>query len=324
MDGYLQTGLGILVSLILFVIGYRQTIGARKERAKNANSSVHRAIMRRMVLEDYAPAYTDVTRLIEGKAREFQVSLNILFSEEQVLNSLYTEVFDSDLISPSQRVEIEKRLNECFTKLDDEPSKPSFSEFQQLRVERKSMKDSLTVMVLAASMLGALSSVLFKFIETKTLEVEWLFSGVGVLVASVAVLSSLSIFRKSKEVEVSLSRGSAQIISSEFESDIAKILMKNKFDFTIEPRVGNLRPDFLVRHNGKVIAIEAKSWDKSVPMHFMRRTLDYMNQLVQSENIDQAILVTTKNAVVPIGKLENDNISVVSISGLAAALKNAA
>jgi len=277
-----------------------------------------------MVLEDYAPAYSDVTRLIEGKAREFQVSLNLLFSEEQILNSLYTEVFDSDLISPSQRVEIEKRLGDCFTIIENEPSKATFTDFQQLRFERKSMKDSLTAMVLAASMLGAMSSILFKFIETRTLEVEWLLSGVGVLVASVAVLTSLSIFRKSKEVEFSPSRGSVQIISSEFESDIAKILVKNKFDFTIEPRVGSLRPDFLVRHNGKVIAIEAKSWNKSMPIHYMRRILDYMNKLVQSEGIDQAILVTNKNADVPFGKLDNENISVISINELVSVLKNAA
>jgi len=324
MDGYIQTGLGIIVSLILFVIGYRQTIGARKERARNANTSVHRAIMRRMVLEDYSPTYSDVTRLIEGKAREFQVSLNILLSEEQVLNSLYTEVFDSDLISPSQRTEIEIRLTDCFKKLESEPPNPTLAEFQQLRVERKSTKDNLTVMVLAASMLGAMSSILFKFIETKTLEVEWLFSGVAVLIASVAVLSSLSIIRKSKEAELSPSRGSAQIISSEFESDIAKILLKNKFDFTIEQPVGNLRPDFLVKLNGKNIAIEAKSWNKPVPMHFMRRTLEYLNKLVNSEGIDQAILVTHKNANVPFGKFENNNISVVSINDLVARLKNAA
>jgi hypothetical protein len=68
MEGYLQTGLGILVSLILFVIGYRQTIGAKKERTKNANSSITRVIMRRMVLEDYSPVYKDITRVIEGKA----------------------------------------------------------------------------------------------------------------------------------------------------------------------------------------------------------------------------------------------------------------
>ena len=324
MDGYIQTGLGILVSLILFVIGYRQTIGARKERARNANSSVHRAIMRRMVLEDYAPIYSDVTRLIEGKAREFQVSLNILLSEEQVLNSLYTEVFDSDLISPSQRIEIEKRLNASFTKLESEPSKPTFAEFQQLRIERKSMKNSVTLMVLSASTLGAMSSILYKFIETKTLEVEWLFSGLAVLVASVAVLTSLSIFRRSKEVELSPTRGSSQIISSEFESDIAKILVKNKFDFTIEQPVGNLRPDFLVKLNGKVIAIEAKSWNKSVPIHFLRRTIDYLNKLVQSEGIDQAILVTNKHANIPFGKLANENTSIVSINELATTLKNAA
>jgi hypothetical protein len=324
MDGYIQTGLGIIVSLILFVIGYRQTIGARKERARNANSSVHRAIMRRMVLEDYAPIYSDVSRLIEGKAREFQVSINTLLSEEQILNSLYTEVFDSDLISPSQRVEIEKRLSDSFKKLESEPTEPTFAEFQQLRIERKSMKDNVALMVLTASMLGAMSSVLYKFIETRTLETEWLFSGLAVLIASVAVLTSLSIFRKSKEVELSPSRGSAQIISSEFESDIAKILLKNKFDFTIEQPVGNLRPDFLVRVNGKVIAIEAKAWNKSVPMHFIRRTLDYLNKLVHSEGIDQAILVTNKSANVPFGKFENDNISVVSINDLAATLKNAA
>jgi hypothetical protein len=324
MDGYLQTALGILVSLILFVVGYRQTIGARKERAKNANGSVHRAIMRRMVLEDYAPVYSDITRLIEGKAREFQVSLNLLFSEEQILNSLYTEVFDSDLISPSQRVEIEKRLGACFVKLDSEPSKATFSEFQQLRIERKSTKDSVVAMVLAASMLGAMSSILFKFIETRTLQVEWLLSGAGVLVASVAVLTSLSIFRKSKEVELSPSRGSAQIISSEFESDIAKILVKNKFDFTIEPRIGSVRPDFLVRHNDKVIAIEAKSWNKSMPMHYMRRTIDYMEKLVSLDSIDQAILVTNKNAHVPFGKLENENVTIISINELASTLKNAA
>lgn len=97
MEGYIQTGLGILVSLILFVIGYRQTIGAKKEQAKNANNSIVRIMMRRMVLEDYAPIYKDISRIIEGKTREFQVSSNDLFSEEQILISLYTVVFDSDL-----------------------------------------------------------------------------------------------------------------------------------------------------------------------------------------------------------------------------------
>jgi hypothetical protein len=324
MDGYLQTGIGILVSLILFIIGYRQTIGAKKERAKNANLSIHRAIMRRMVLEDYAPVYSDVGRIVEGKAREFLVSQNDLLSEEQVLNSLYTEVFDSDLISSVQRVEIEQRLVSCFEKIEKEPSKPSFEEFQQLNSERRKMKDNLAAMVISTSILGAMASVLFKFIETKTIQVEWLFSGLGVLVASIAILTSLTIYRKNKEIEVVPSRRSAQIVSSAFEAEIANTLKKNNFDFVIEPNLGNLRPDFLVKLGGKTIAIEAKAWQGPIPLHFVRQTLNYLNELIHSESIDKAILVTQKKTKFPLGALDSEKISVVSLSELSSELKKAA
>lgn len=324
MDGYLQTGLGIFVSLILFVIGYRQTIGAKKERAKNANNSIHRAIMRRMVLEEYAPTYIDVTRIIEGKAREFHVSPNDLRSEEQVLNSLYTEVFDSDLISPPQRTEIEQRLSRCFEKIEKEPEKPTFAEFQQLSIERRKMKDSLVAMVISASLLGAMASVLFKFIETQTLQLEWLVSGAGVLIASIAMLTTLAIFRKNREIEITPSRRSAQLTSSVFEAEIAKVLKKNNIEFIIEPDLGNIRPDFLVELNGKTIAIEAKAWDGPVPLHFIRRTIDYLNQLIHMKKVDSAILVTKKHTQLPLGKLSNEKIFVVTINELISVLKDAA
>lgn len=40
MEAYFQTGLGILVSVFLFLIGYRQTIGIRRERIKNVNTKL--------------------------------------------------------------------------------------------------------------------------------------------------------------------------------------------------------------------------------------------------------------------------------------------
>lgn len=55
MDGYIQTAIGVLVSVVFFVIGYRQTIGARKERAAAANRAVYKALLRRLVLESYSP-----------------------------------------------------------------------------------------------------------------------------------------------------------------------------------------------------------------------------------------------------------------------------
>lgn len=324
MDGYIQTGIGILVSLVLFVIGYRQTIGAKKERAKNANQSIHRAILRRMVLEEYAPVYSDVTKLIEGKAREFQVSINDLRTERQIINSLFTEIFDSDLISPSQRIEIEQRLGVCLDKAEKESSKPSYAEYQQIKIERKKTKDNLAAMVVSTSVLGATASVLFKFIETKTLETEWLLSGLGVLVGSIAVLTALSVYRKTRETDTITSRSIEYLHGSEFEAEIAKTLKKNGFMFVIEPRMGNMRPDFLVEINGKRIAIEAKAWDGPVPLHFIRRTLDYLNNLLHTEKIDRAILVTRKQTSFPIGNIGSDKISVTTIDQLSNTLREAA
>src|SRR5437016_4204716 len=96
-----------------------------------------------MVLENYEPRYSDISRLLEGKAREFQVSADDLYSEEQVLNQLFTEVFDNDLIAPSQRTEIEKRLEDVFSQLitrKDEVEKPT----EQIASSAKDQKDRLT------------------------------------------------------------------------------------------------------------------------------------------------------------------------------------
>lgn len=324
MDGYIQTALGIMVSLVLFVIGYRQTIGAKKERSKNANNSIMRTIMRRMVLEDYSPTYKDIGRLVEGKAREFQVSSNDIFSEEQILNSLYTEVFDSDLISPSQRIEIENRINAVFEVIEREPVKPTFSDFQQLKQEKERRKESLTAMVLSASMLGALSSAMYSFYEAQSFQLDFLVPALGVLVGSITMLTALTVYRRSKEVETLPSRVVSSVLASEFEADIAKMLVKNGFKFMIEPDLDGIRPDFLVSVNGKQIAIEAKSWQGPVPLHHLRRTIDYLHRLVSMNGIDRAILVTRKKGGVPTGIIEDKNISVVSINELISNLKEAA
>ena len=40
MGNYALGSLGIIVSIILFLIGYRQTVGAKKERISSANTEI--------------------------------------------------------------------------------------------------------------------------------------------------------------------------------------------------------------------------------------------------------------------------------------------
>lgn len=329
MDGYIQTGIGILVSLVLFIIGYRQTIGAKKERAKNANDSIVRTMMRRMVLEDYAPVYKDISRIIEGKAREFQVSSNSLLSVDEILNSVYTEVFDSDLIAPSQRIEIEERLNIVFDKIEKEPVRSTLSEFQQLKLEKISNKESVWAMVVSTSFVGALTSTIYSIFKAKSFEVDLfmpslLMPSLGVLVGSIMVITALVAYKRSKEFDLLPSISSAGLASSDFEADIAKILVKSGFKFLIEPSINDSRPDFLVNVNGRKVAIEAKSWHGPVPLHLLRRTAENLQKLVSMEEIDEVILVTKKRDDIPFGAFDNENISVLTINELASKLKNAA
>jgi hypothetical protein len=323
MDTYIQTGLGILVSIFLFLIGYKQTIGAKKERTKNANHAVHRAILRRMVTEEYSPKYKDINRVIEGKAREFQVFVNDLYSEEQILNNLYTQIFDSELISPAQRINIEEKLNLVFAEIEEETPKTSYPEFQQMAMEKGKGVNSVNLMVIFASLLGAIASLLFKFLESNSFQIEWLISGIGVLIASLAVLSSISFYKRGKESEEIPSKRNFQIASSEFENEVLKTLEKLNIKYSVEPNFEGVRPDFLVESGEKKIVIEAKAWGDLIPLSQLRREADYLNKLSNIGGVSRVVLVTKKKLHISVVKqLVSDRILVVSLSELGSVLKD--
>ncbi len=326
MDGYLQTGIGIAVSILLFWLSYRQTIGAKKERTKNANKSLHRAVMRRMVLEDYTPKFKDISRVLEGKAREFNTSMNDMLSEEQVLNSIFTEVFDSDLISPSQRVEIETRLDSLFLNLEKQSGISSMQEFKILNVENKKKRDSIAVLAVSVSMVGASTSVLYSYIKDPAAiissNLEWVSSGLGVFIVSLTMLSLISIIRKQKDDASSPSRSSSMISAASFEIDVAKAIEKSDYTYKSEPRVGKFRPDFVINTENKSVVIEAKSWGDVVPLSIMKKTLNMLESMSNEDGIDSVILVTKKAVPIKGFNSENNKVKVVSMSEFVTMLKN--
>ena len=321
MDTYFTTGFGILVSIFLFLLTYLQTIGAKRVRAKFANQDIHRSFMRRIIFEEYAPKFKDLTKIVEGKAREFKVSINDLLSEEQVLNALFTEVFDSDQISPSQRVEIENRLNRCLDRIEQESEEPGSIDFTQLLLEKKQKSKNISILLGTASLLGATSSFAYTFFETKILNTELILSGVVALVASVSALTAISVILINKEVVEQPSRRVVQMISSELENEVRKILEKEKIKYSISPRLGGLRPAFILDIKGKKVVIDAKAWNNIVPLHQIRRTTDYLNELASTEGVDQVLLVTNEKTPLPLSQINNDTISAITISELSSALK---
>ena len=167
------------------------------------------------------------------------------------------------------------------------------------------------------------SSFSSPFFEIKNLNTEWILSGAGVLLASVAALSAISLILKNKEVFEQPSRRVTQMVSSELENEVTKILEKQKIKYSISPRLGGMRPDFVLDMQGKKIVIDAKAWDNVVPLHQIRKTKDYLNELAGTEGVDRVLLVTHKKTPLPLSQINNDAISVIAISELSSALKKA-
>ena len=165
MDTYLQTILGIVVSVVLFLIGYRQTIGARKERERAANASLLRALVRRVVLEDYTPDPGDLARLTYGKARDFRVRISDLLTPEQLLTVAFSDVFDNDLIVPAARAAIESRLRAAFTDFGSQAPKTTEVQLQERVIRRDEVRRRLPLLALSTSLIGGLTVMVPEIVQ---------------------------------------------------------------------------------------------------------------------------------------------------------------
>lgn len=322
MEGYIQTGIGIIVSVVLFFIGYRQTIGAKRERAKNANQSIHRVLLRRSVIEKYEPSNTDLTRLIEAKSREFQVNESDLYSNDQIVTNLFGEVFDSDLISPEQRSEIQARIEKYFRVPDQNVEEIANVRHSLIARSRSAAPDSIIRMVAIASMLGATAT---GFVGTflQGFERQVAISVLTSLGASLVILGVVAIYRKNKLASESSDQNQYQF-SKSFEVAVGKTIIKNGFSFDFSPLVNGSRPDFIVEIDGKKIAIETKDWDEHVPFRLVRRAIEDLRKTLDSPDIDRAILVTRKKPLTVFASTGNNKISIVPIEKLGDKLKSAA
>lgn len=321
MDAYLQTGLGIFVSVILFLVGYRQTIGAKKERVRAANDSVHRSLLRRMVLENYCPKYSDISKILEGKARGFKVTTNELMSVEQVLTALFTEVFDNDLISPSQRIEIEDRLESVFVEIESNSKDQIIEEQEEVTSNR--LKITITsLMAVFASILGALASISIKLFESKPQNVEWFTSGVIVLLVSFIATALIAILKKSKEISEEPSQKSQQMVAGQFELEVAKLFENQNISYKIEPlHQTGFRPDFVIDLDGKKIVIEVKAWQRKLPLSIIKRAVNQLKTYLDLGIGEKAILVLKDSLPVNKKSLEEDRIEIYSLAEFSSILK---
>lgn len=292
MDNYILGILGITVSVGLFLLGYRQTVGAKKERIKAANSEIERILVRRIVLEQYTPNKLDLSRIIEGKARDFRVRPDDLLSEIQFLVTTYTRVAESDLILAEQRDDILERIKLSLTSLESEPLKEEVvEEVAYSAIQRKKTQTAMVFMGILASLIGGLISVIPSIGTLKVASPEVLLTIAGTVIGGLITITMIySVYRFKATQEDLPSKASELSSYFTFESQVRKVL--EDLGFVVKEAMDDNGYDFMIERAGRKILIEIKAWSRQMPRHILNNILKRLGNAAIRNQVKESIVVT--------------------------------
>jgi hypothetical protein len=329
MANYFLGILGIAVSVLLFLLGYRQTIGAKRERIASANSQLEAILIRRIVLEKHTPSQADLLRLIEGKARDHNVGAEDLVSEGQLLNTIFTRVTESDLIPAEQRDEILGRVAPILTKYESGETDVEVDRDSYAGAEPQfHMRITAEILfAIATAVVGGLVAALPKlrdFHLGAPLEghSQALFLLLGTMGASLAVISVAFTFRRLQASQEQTSSKKDEISTYlQFENQVARVIKKSPSKPVEKGTNGDSGFDFVIDLNGRRIGIEAKSWaGRRLPKAFVDVALRRIRAAGERAGVDEAILVTQAN-LSPLARAEDPKLKVMSLRELEAYLR---
>lgn len=322
MEQYLQTAIGIFVSVFLFILGYRQTIGARKERVKACNEKLTETILRRIILEKYTPKKDDVKRLIEGKARDYKVKQKDLLSEDQILNTIYTRIFENDLISQEQRDENIERLSALFVVDKKQINQDLDISFLNNKDRTRKFINTITILLAFISTTVGVLVVSFDsiFSVDKIFDTNILVTVLGSIAAIIAVYTFLRVkdYQESSE-DLDLPKNPYRDYVK-FEREVVLQLKKLNIE-TIIPNNKDDGFDLIAIINGEKVAIEIKYWRQRPPFGFIRQVLSRLKSSMDKEKINRGLVVTNDKFGLDEKLKFEDNIDIIDIRELKALKK---
>jgi HJR/Mrr/RecB family endonuclease len=292
MVNYILGVLGIAISVTLFLIGYRQTVGAKRERIGAANAELEKTLLRRVVLDKFAPSLLDLSRLIEGKARDYRIRSGELVSEAQLLNTIFTRVMESDLIPAEQREPILMRIVPPLAESEAQPAQEQDIEAIESSGRLRRLREtSIAIMALLASLLGAVLAFLPK-IRSAPAETSRVLPALLVTIGAslTTIILAYVVSRLREGPDESSDKATELSGYFEFESRVRKAL--EEMGAVVHAPSQDQGFDFLVEHGGKKIAIEVKAWSKPLPHGVVEQIASRLRHTADRIGASELIIVT--------------------------------
>lgn len=312
-SGYIQTGIGIVVSVILFLLGYRQTIGADKERARAASEAVYRAILKRVALEDYQPRLIDITRLVEGKAQQFQVKPKSLVTPEQLMSRLYADIYDNELIGPSVRGEIQKRVETAL----DELAKRDLGRETVFALSRNIIEGGsllLPLLVVGAALVGTLASNSTGIIQGENFPANW-----QVFLAALGAVTAVLVLRlRVDSVSLTLVDVFEVVLGPWVKrKNLSSLVIKTLEDMNLPYQLRGVGWDITTESGGTTLGLVLKDWQGSVELADISKLLYHIQQMSRMFAVERTIVVVRRPIrQLPTVALKEANVDICTIDQL--------
>jgi Restriction endonuclease len=320
LEGYIQTGIGIFVSVVLFLLGYRQTVGAKKERIRNANKEIEKILIRRVVNEDFQLSLPDIIRLIEGKARDFKVKVEDLYFEEQVLNSIYTRIVETDFITQDQRKEVLLKITPLLEAVEVDLEINETDIINATSYTQSSSRKHLYILSLIgilATGFGGLFTI-YPLFGNESFEKEDVSILIITILASSLSIAFIAITKYFKEFqqEIPLSPQSKAIENAiNFEKEVAKLLAR--FYANVRPSKSvNQDFDFWIEAGGNKFLIEVKAWKVPRSKRMIANVVARLHDAVISEGALEGIIVVQSHFSFESELLRDKKVQIVPIKEL--------
>lgn len=287
--GTLSGVIGVFLTIIFFMIGYRQTIGARKERAAAANREIIETLLRRFILEgNFRIEIDGIHKFLLGKAIEHRIQIDDLYSISEFEGAIFGRILESDLITPENRRIVSEKIVESF-----KVSKSStIDENKGISKYLKSRIRTTRILATASALFGAVASIIFSMYEIKKTSAPpvGMDSIIPMLSATLALIIITSLFlayvSRLKERGNIFHSGIIEYSTSseiaKFEEKIATMLLKKGFKF-IEGR----GVDFIIRGKNGLVGVETQ-------LSYKKQDANMLIPLLRSNKLHHLYVVTKK------------------------------
>ena len=283
MENYLLAFAGIIVSVALYILGYSQTIGARKERIRAANNAFEKALIKRILLENFQPENYDLTSIRNGMAFNHSVKPDDLITNIELYENIYTEIFENDFIPIEKRKNILSSLSGNIAELkraENEEEYPSSYSFNYISLMTAGI----------ATLIGVFISI-----------VPNLFAKQGIAIPVVIIVVIISV----------LAMGFFYYAQSKETKDTEKVVSHSKGGYDFENKVRNILEekgvtvvhtkihdgfDFILTKGEIKIILEIKA---NPNLDSLRSAIRKLAQVLDQQQAKEGIIITSKRRFNP-------------------------